>query len=157
MWCATPIVDRLPVERAGLGGRQGTISDPQPPVNGSVALYPRMLYYRSMTKPRSPDYLDRRSQALKKLVAATLREHPERLAMGRENMDRWREEDGSWGRHTCYMLIWERAINEGVEACCQILEDTSEETQPLRQAAPFAGVVSEQARRKLLNEWERQP
>lgn len=107
-----------------------------------------------MPERRTPDWLDRRSQALKKLVATTLREHPDRLEIAKENLERWRDGDGFWGRHTPYMVIWMRAIEQGVEACCEILEDTSEQTQPLRQAAPFAGVISEKQRRALLAEWE---
>ncbi len=113
-----------------------------------------MTYHGAMPRPRTPDWLDRRSQALKSLVAATLRAHPERLAIGRDNLNRWREADGTWGRHTVYMRVWERAIEEGVDACCVLLEDTSEATQALRQAAPFAGVVPELERRQLLARWE---
>ena len=149
------------MERAGLGGRNWNIPDIKANVNPSkaraVAFFPGMFYHRGMPKPRSPAYLDSRSQALKRLVAAKLREHPELLSIGRENLERWREEDGRWGRHTCYMLVWEKTISDGVEACCRLLEDTSEETQPLRQAAPFAGVISEKARREFLAEWENRP
>ena len=107
-----------------------------------------------MLKPRTPERLELKSQALKRLVAAALRANPALLRVGRDNLKRWRYPDGTWGRHTPYMRVWEEAIEQGVEACCQLLEDTSESTQPLRTAAPFAGVLSEQERRKFLAEWE---
>lgn len=108
-------------------------------------------------RPRTPQWLDHKRQALKRRVAERLRAQPELLAIGRENLERWREPDGTWGRHTPYMETWMQAIDQGVEACCRILEDTSEDTQGLRQAAPFAGVLSEEERLRLLAELEAQP
>lgn len=88
------------------------------------------------------------------MVAARLRARPELICIGLENLERWRDEDGKWGRHTPYMETWETLIKQGVEVCCAVLEDASEETQPLRQAAPFAGVIPELERRRFLAQWE---
>lgn len=107
-----------------------------------------------MPQKRSPLWLDRRSQALKSLVAKALRANPNLLMVGSENIARWRDPDGRWGHHTHYMNLWMSAINQGVEACCAILEDTSVDNQPMLSSAPFAGVVSEKDRLNLLAHWE---
>ena len=114
----------------------------------------KLPYDGVIMKPRTPERLDRRSQALKRLVAARLRARPELLTIGRDNIERWRDSEGKWGRHTPYMETWLAAIEQGVEACCILLEDVSQETQPLRQAAPFAGVIPERERREFLAQWE---
>ncbi len=105
-------------------------------------------------KSRTPARLDLRSQALKRQIAAVLRANPDLLQIGVDNLERWRYPDGTWGRHTPYMEEWMRAIQRGVEECCRLLEDTTEATQALRTAAPFAGVLSEVERRKFLADWE---
>ena len=103
--------------------------------------------------PRSPQWLDRRSSALKQRIAAKLRTQPELLNIGLENMKRWQEPDGTWGRHTVYMTTWTALIHQGLNACLEVLEDETESTQALRSCAPFAGVLSEQERTVFFQEW----
>ena len=87
--------------------------------------------------------LDRRSLALHRAIAAKLRADPSLLNIARENLDRWSQQNG---RSQPYWDAWRRLIDGPFEDLLLLLEDDSEHMTGMRQASPFAGVLTPRER-----------
>jgi hypothetical protein len=62
---------------------------------------------------------------------------------------RWREQ----GRiDECYAERWERLLCEPIPEIRRALVDEGQEAEDLRQSSPFAGILSEPERRRILRE-----
>jgi hypothetical protein len=95
--------------------------------------------------------IDRRSLALHSAVAQKIRRQPELLQKAVSFLNRW-EQDGP--SHSAYYLeAWKKIISDGVETTLAALIDPSEQATALRQASPFAGVLTPQERMEILRAW----
>jgi hypothetical protein len=72
-----------------------------------------------------------------------------RVAEARHVLFRWREQ----GRiDECYAERWERLLCEPIPEIRRALVDEGQEAEDLRQSSPFAGILSEPERRRILRE-----
>jgi hypothetical protein len=83
--------------------------------------------------------IDWRSLAAHRAIAGRLRGHSELLAIARENRDRWSRQNG---RSQPYWDRWRELLDVPLEDLLQLLVEDSEAMTALRQATPFAGVLS---------------
>ncbi len=83
--------------------------------------------------------IDRRSLALHRAIADKLRAHPELLQIARQNLDRWSQQNSGsqpyWDR-------WRELLNQPLEDLLKAIVEDSETMTALRQATPFAGILS---------------
>ena len=99
------------------------------------------------------EYLDARSLALHRLIAAKIRNDPVLFEKVRATIGRFR-------RIVCansqpYLIEWERAIDQGIDAALALATEESEHATALRQASPFAGILTEPERLAFLAQWKR--
>lgn len=90
-------------------------------------------------------------------VAERLRREPEAvIKIARENLARWKA-SGVFDKGELLSLSeWEKILNEAsVEELIAIMTEDSDEGQRLRQSTPFAGVLLEDERLKILTDCER--
>jgi len=87
--------------------------------------------------------LDRRSLALHRAIAAKLRADPSLLNIARDNLDRWSQQQG---RSQPYWDAWRRFLDGPFEDLLRLLEEDGEQMTDMRQASPFAGVLTPRER-----------
>lgn len=94
----------------------------------------------------------RRSLWLAYAVAAQVVEDPERaLAAARANLIRMRQ--AARGQATRWLDEWERLLGGPVEDVLDSLTSRSPKGRELRQNSPFAGLLSEDERDRVLSAW----
>ncbi len=104
---------------------------------------------------RTHQEIDELNYELDRAVSAKLRRNPKLFGTVIVNLKRWRArlqaegEDGS----RSYLLVWEAIVEKGLNACLEIAEDKSERAAELRQASPFAGILTEAERQKILDRY----
>jgi hypothetical protein len=90
----------------------------------------------------SPQVREYVSLELAKRIAGGLAQHPEWVALARDNLDRWmRLNADAPGLMRCYEE-WRDLIERPVPEICALLIETSERGQRLRRNSPFAGALS---------------
>ncbi len=89
---------------------------------------------------------ERRSLELGRVVAERFAADPQRSrGLARRNLARWRRQrPGS--RTEGYWAEWERILDGPDEGVIEILTSTSQSARDLRQASPFAGLLSDKER-----------
>jgi hypothetical protein len=87
--------------------------------------------------------IDARSLAMHRAIAGKLRADPSLLAIAHENLDRWSKERG---RSQPYWDAWREILKCPLEEILAIMVEDSEKMTAMRQASPFAGVLSPQER-----------
>lgn len=102
---------------------------------------------------RSHQELDQRSLELHQFVAQKLRRQPELFDRVRTNITRRQMTTSAHGRR--YLLEWEKLAGEGLERCLAVATEDSDRAAALRQASPFAGVLTPQERMTFLRQWRR--
>ena len=102
---------------------------------------------------RTHQQLDERSLAMHRLVAKRIRENPELFDKARATLGRWRS-TVSVGSQP-YLKLWDDVMNEGIEACLDLAVENSERATALRQASPFAGILTDEERLTFLRTWNR--
>jgi len=90
--------------------------------------------------------IDARSLAMHRAIAAKLRNSPELMGVAQENLRRWK---GTAGRSEAYLDAWVRLLAKPVEEMLALLEQDSEGMRAMRQASPFAGVLTPKERWKI--------
>lgn len=100
---------------------------------------------------RTPKNLELRRRAWLDLLAQKISAHPERLAVARENLDRWQ---ASGGRTQDSIDAWRRLLDAGLPAVLDVLESTDERREWLRRSEPLAGVVGQAQRLDFLRRWQ---
>ncbi|MET7819716.1 helix-turn-helix domain-containing protein [Micromonospora zamorensis] len=92
---------------------------------------------------------------LHQAVAGSLVTDPDEiLSKARENLDRLlRQHQGTMTE--IWLKRWQEKINEGVGAVLKVLASEDPEAVELRQNSPFAGVLSESQRKKVLESFTR--
>lgn len=92
---------------------------------------------------RGHERIDRRSLALHQAIADKLRVHPALLEIARENLDRW---SAAQGRSQPYWDAWRVLLDLPLEELLDRLVEESEHMTAMRQATPFAGVLTARER-----------
>jgi hypothetical protein len=93
---------------------------------------------------------DRRSLVFGILVASKLEVDPETaLSKGRANLRRLKKVHGD-GSADALLSRWEQLLAGPVEQLAAVLLSTSQESIDLRHASPFAGVLTEDERRWVI-------
>lgn len=72
------------------------------------------------------------------------------LKSARANIESWKSKHRSDGMVSHYLEQWERIIDNGVDSVVSVLTGTDEISRELRQNSPFAGVLSDDERRRAL-------
>lgn len=104
----------------------------------------------------SHEQIDRRSLAMGCAVADQLEHHPELLEVARVNLSSWI--DQSHGVPLQAHLEWRDLIERlPLASLLELLRSDSEEARRLRQSSPFAGVISQEERWRILREYEKTP
>ena len=101
----------------------------------------------------SPRENDLKSLALHQLIVRKIEGDPVLFECVRQKLDSWRNES-EWFRRP-YLGKWVTALNEGVDVVLALAIEDSERGQVLRQASPFAGILSEAERTEFLISWSR--
>ncbi|TDG01889.1 hypothetical protein E1N52_42605 [Paraburkholderia guartelaensis] len=94
----------------------------------------------------------RRSLALHRLIAEKLRREPRLLDKARENLAHWLAMSPH-SRARPYLAEWQAVIDQGVDATIAVMTDPGEHATDLRQAAPFAGILTDDERLAFLAGW----
>ena len=96
--------------------------------------------------------IDQRSLALHRAIAEKLRADPSRVEVARENLDRWSQRSG---RSQPYLDAWRALLSHPIEELLTSIVEESERMTALRQATPFAGVLSPAERWAIYARFER--
>jgi hypothetical protein len=96
--------------------------------------------------------LDQRSRALYGAIACKLRADPSLLDIARQNLDRWSAQNG---RSQPYWDAWRKLIDGPFENLLALMTEDSERMTAMRQASPFAGVLSPPERWAIYDSFSR--
>ncbi|GAA3518483.1 helix-turn-helix domain-containing protein [Aeromicrobium panaciterrae] len=72
------------------------------------------------------------------------------IGKARENIARWLPQQRSDGMSASYLREWERILDSGIDRILDALTSTDEKSYELRENSPFAGVLSQERRAKVL-------
>ena len=92
---------------------------------------------------RAHQRIDRRSLALHRAIADKLRADPSLLTVARDNLDRWSKDRG---RSQPYWDAWREILNRPLEEVLAVMVEESEKMTAMRQASPFAGILTPRER-----------
>lgn len=96
----------------------------------------------------------RRSLWLAHAVAGEIVKDPERhLALARDNLETLRS--SARGRAVTWLTEWEHLLDEPLHELLDALTSVSLKGRELRQNSPFAGVLDERERLRVLDAWRR--
>ncbi len=87
--------------------------------------------------------IDARSLALHRAIAAKLSAAPELLAIAHDNIRRW---TATAGRSQPYLDAWEQLLALPLNQLLERMEQDTERMRAMRQASPFAGVLTPKER-----------
>jgi hypothetical protein len=90
--------------------------------------------------------LDARSLALHAVIARKIERDPRLLAKARRNLDRWRKRRG---REPHALAEWRAILARPWREVAALLVDAGERATRLRQSSPFAGVLTQEERRRI--------
>lgn len=91
--------------------------------------------------------LEARSLAMHAVIARKIQRDRKLLDIARENLKRWRRR---WDDHPPQWLIeWEQLLAWPWPHLAALITEPSENAARLRQSSPFAGVLSDQERRRI--------
>jgi len=88
---------------------------------------------------RGHQRIDRRSLALHRAIAEKLRDNPALVAIAFDNIERWSRASG---RSQPYWDAWREILHRPLPEILRLLVEESERMTALRQATPFAGVLT---------------
>lgn len=87
--------------------------------------------------------IDERSLAMHRAIAEKLGADSALIEIARDNLDRWSRQNS---RSQPYFDAWKKLLDQPLEVLLAALVDESERMTALRQASPFAGLLSPQER-----------
>ena len=96
--------------------------------------------------------LDSRSLALHRAIADKLRANPALLGIARDNLDRW---SAQGGRSQPYRDAWRKLLDLPFHELLAVMVEESEQMTAMRQAGPFAGVLSPRERWAIYAQFEK--
>lgn len=88
---------------------------------------------------RGHQRIDQRSLALHSAIAEKLRANPALIAIALDNIERWSR---AGSRSQPYWDAWREILNRPLPEILDLLGEESERMTALRQATPFAGVLT---------------
>ncbi len=88
-----------------------------------------------------------------RLIAAKIRNDPVLFEKVRVTIGRFRQI--VCANSQSYLIEWERVIKQGMEAALALATEESERATALRQASPFAGILTKPERLAFLAQWKR--
>ena len=94
--------------------------------------------------------IDARSLAMHRLIGAKLRGDPALVSEARSTLERWLARGSCAGP---YYHQWQEILRQPLEQIVETLGEDSERMTALRQSSPFAGILSNQERWALLEEF----
>jgi hypothetical protein len=99
---------------------------------------------------RSPQWLDRRSLELHRLIAQRVRSDPRLLDQAKATLTRWQRLDArgcpGWDE-------WAGALAAGLQSTLEAMLDEGERGQYLRSCTPFTRVLTPRERNDFLRSW----
>lgn len=104
-----------------------------------------------MTRVRTHDEIDARSLALHQVVAAKIRADAMLLEHVRKTLVRWRVSVCASSQP--YVAAWQQLLDQGMDACLGVACEDTERGRAMRQASPFAGVLTNRERREFFKQW----
>jgi hypothetical protein len=102
------------------------------------------------------EVLDRISLELARRVAERLRRDPSLVQVGRDNLERWRKQNGDSPALLRNYREWQEILNRPLEEVLTIMCAETDEGQRLRQNAPFTGILDQQEVLAVKTEFRRQ-
>ncbi len=100
---------------------------------------------------RDHDRIDARSLAMHRRIAERIRQDPALLDQAHATLTRWRS-SVSVGSQP-YLQEWQRLMDAGMETCLGVATEDSQRARALRQASPFAGLLSNAERFAFIRQW----
>lgn len=92
-----------------------------------------------------------KSLRLHQALIGDLLENPDAVInKARENIARWLPQQREDGMSASYLREWEDILDSGLERILEALTATDERSYELRENSPFAGVLSQDRRAKVL-------
>lgn len=88
------------------------------------------------------------------LLTPMLTEPDAVITKARENLRRWSGMHRSDGVTVGYFKKWERVLDDGLDAVVEVVTSRSEEACEMRQNSPFAGVLPDDTRVKVLRSFK---
>jgi hypothetical protein len=99
---------------------------------------------------RGHQRIDQRSLALHRAIAEKLRAEPALMAIALDNIERWSR---TGGRSQPYWDAWREILTRPLPEISNLLVEESERMTALRQATPFAGVLTPAERWAIYDEF----
>jgi hypothetical protein len=97
-------------------------------------------------------FIDERSLAFDRLIAAKLRDQPALVTKARDNLARWLKHCSSGARRD--LLEWQRLLSGPFDELLVLLEATDERATRLRQSSPFCGILTQEERLGIIREFQ---
>jgi hypothetical protein len=88
---------------------------------------------------RGHQRIDQRSLAMHRAIAEKLRNDPAPIAIALDNIERWSR---AGGHSQPYWDAWREILNRPLPEILDLLGEESERMTALRQATPFAGILT---------------
>lgn len=88
------------------------------------------------------------------LLTPLMAEPDAAMSKARENLRRWADMHRQDGMAMRYFKKWERVLNDGLDAVMQIMTSPAQEAREMRQNSPFAGVLPEDTRIRVLQSFK---
>jgi hypothetical protein len=105
------------------------------------------------TQSRSHEWIDQRSLAMGRAIAGNVRAQPALFQIAKDNLKRWIQQ-----RQPDVPIVlqeWQEILTQWpVEKILDLLTSDDENARRLRQSSPFAGVLSQEERRSIFDEYE---
>ncbi len=95
--------------------------------------------------------IDQRSIALHRAIAEKIEADPKLLDIARDNLQRWAP---AAARSRPYADAWREILDRPLPELLHLLTEDSERMRALRQATPFAGVLSPAERWAIYDEFK---
>jgi hypothetical protein len=102
---------------------------------------------------RTHEWIDQRSLALDKAIVEKLRAQPALLQRAKDNLRRWIQERQP--KAPPALLEWQEILDTWpLDRILEFLGSSEEEPRRLRQSSPFCGILSEEERTAIFQEYE---
>jgi excisionase family DNA binding protein len=89
------------------------------------------------------------------LLAPLLAEPETVIAKARDNLLHWSAKHRRDGMAMRYLAEWEHVLDAGLDAIVDTLTSRSQDARELRQNSPFAGVLTDEMRQRVLKTFRR--
>jgi hypothetical protein len=91
--------------------------------------------------------LEARSLAMHAVIASKIERDPALLAVPQNNIERW---SARWGGDApAWLYEWKEVLKQPWSRVAALITEPSERAARLRQSSPFAGVLSNEERRRI--------